>query len=290
MMHPIRRIRGTAAAALLFAVPVPGQAVDFSETVTFGDSLTNNWLLGFPFRTALYGDDPMELVFDRGSVAGDRLTDYAIPGAKSDWMLAEIGVYATRFQAGSQGLGTLLSFEIGGNDVLDNWGRLSAVPPGVDPSTDAVINVLVQRMINDLGLLWLTHPGARFVVWTIPDITFTPRHWSDRNTVRGSNFRAHLARVNSLIRLLDFLPNIVVLDTEIFLRTNATNPPVIRGRRLAGPPVMGVYDGLFADSIHPTAVANALVANAIIASMNAKWGAGLPPYTETELAQLARIP
>ena len=52
----------------------------------------------------------------------------------------------------------------------------------------------------------------------------------------------------------------------------------------------GVYAGLFADDIHPTAVANALVANEIIDVMNAKWGAGIPRYGDAELAALARIP
>lgn len=288
-MHLARQVGGLAAV-LLAAAPITAQAVDFSQTVTFGDSLTHNWLLGFPFRTALYGDDPMELVFDRGSAAGDRLTDYAIPGAESGLMIAQIGVYAVRYHTGSQGLGTLLSFEIGGNDMLNNWGRLSANPPGVDPYADVVITRLIHRILGDLGLLWATHPGARFVVWTIPDVTFTPRHWGDRNTGRGANFRAHLARVNSLLRLLDALPDIVVLDTEALIRAAATNPPVVRNRQLAGPPTAGVYDGLFADSIHPTAVANALVANEIIGLINAKWDASIPVYTEADLARLARIP
>jgi phospholipase/lecithinase/hemolysin len=289
-MHPPRWIAGVAAAALLPALLATAQSVDFSQTVTFGDSLTHNWLLGLPFRTALYGDDPMEAVFDRGAVAGDRLTDYAIPGAASNSMLAQIGVYALRRHTGAQGRGTMFSFEIGGNDVLDGWSRLSANPPGVDPAADDVITRLIHRIGSDLVLLWTTHRSARFVVWTIPDITFTPRHWSDRNTTRGVNFRAHLARVNSLLRVLDMLPNVAVFDTEAFLRASATNPPVVLGRQLTGPPASGAYSDLFADSIHPTAVANALVANEIIGLMNARWGAGIQVYTEADLARLARIP
>lgn len=289
-MHLLRQPRTLCAALLLAAAPLAAQHPDFAETVTFGDSLTSNWLLGLPFRTSLYGDDPMELVFDRAAAGNDRLTDYAIPGAKSDLMLAQIVAYAVRRQAGVQGRATLFSFEIGGNDVLDHWNLLSANPPGADPAADAVIDQLIHTIGSDLALLWVTHRGAGFVVWTIPDVTFAPRHWSDRNTARGDNFRAHLARVNSLLRLLGALPGFVVFDTEAFVRAHATNPPVLRGRQLAGPPVTGVHDGLFADSIHPTAVGNALGANEIIGLMNARWSANIAPFTEAELAALARIP
>jgi phospholipase/lecithinase/hemolysin len=289
-MHLPRWIGGLTTMALLAAGPVTAQNVDFAQTVTFGDSLTSNWLIGFPFRTSLYGDDPMERVFDRGAVSGDRLTDYAIPGADSSTLPVEIGIYAGRYLAGAQAQGTLFSFEIGGNDVLDHWDRLSANPPGVDPYADSVIDRLIYRISSELGLLWATHRSALFVVWTIPDVTDTPRHWSDRNTTRGANFRAHLARVNSLLRLLELLPEFAVLDLESFLRASATSPPVVRSLPLLGPPAYGSYAGLFADQIHPTAVANALLGNEIIREIQARWGDAIVPYGDAELAQLARIP
>lgn len=74
--------------------------------MTFGDSLTHNRLLGFPFRTALFGDDPMEAVFDKGATSGDRLTSYAIAGSTSEVVRAQILAYALRYLAGRSAAAT----------------------------------------------------------------------------------------------------------------------------------------------------------------------------------------
>ena len=99
-----------------------------------------------------------------------------------------------------------------------------------------------------------------------------------------------VGRVNDRIRSLDKYSFVVVLDLYALSQAMVDNPPVIFGHELVGPPAYGGFDHLFADTIHPTAVGNALIANAIIARINAKWGDDIPLYTEEELADLAHIP
>lgn len=86
------------------------------------------------------------------------------------------------------------------------------------------------------------------------------------------------------------MPNIVVLDTAALIQDLASDPPVLGSQQLAGPPATGLFAGLFADDIHPTAVGNALAANGIIDLSNARRGAGIPEYADPELRALARLP
>jgi len=274
----------------LFLAPIATGQADFSSSVSFGDSLTHNELIGFPFRIPLYGDDPMEAVFKKARLSGNKLTNYAVAGSHAVHVLAQMGAYGIQVAANRQALATMISYEIGGNDILDNDRKLGASPPGRDPSADKMINDLLKNIFEQLFLLYVYHPSAKFVIWTIPDITYTPKEWSKRNTTEGKNIRAHLNRINMAIRSLELYPQVVVLDTEVIIRDLAMNPPLIHNRRLIGPPAKGDYDNMFADEIHPTAVSNALLANFILDRMNARWKTTFPKYTENELAALARIP
>lgn len=287
-MLAIRRRALTSAAALWLVLPAAAQQVRFAATVAFGDSLTHNDLLGLPFRRSLYGADPMEAVFRKGASSGDRLSSYAIAGSKSQHVTAQIGVYAVRLALRMQPLATTISYEIGGNDILSNFDLLAAGPPGRNAAADREMNLLLRNIAEHLTLLYIFHPRATFVVWTIPDVTWTPRRWSDRNTTRGANVRSHVARINDLIRALDVVPNIVVLDTAGLIRQAAAAPPIVRGRPLVAAPAYGKHDHVFADRIHPTAVSNAVLANVVIATMNTKWRLSISAYSDGELAALAR--
>lgn len=291
-MHA-RTLSGIAVAACALLQPVRTQSfphpLDFSQTVAFGDSLTANELLGFPFRFSLYGADPIEAVFRKAARSGDRLNSYAVPGVESNLAIAEIAVYAGRYLAGDQKLATLISFEIGANDLLNDFDRYAAGPPGANRAVDAQIDRIIDRIFSDLLLLYLAHPRATFVVWTLPDVTYTPKLWHLRNGQAGDNFRAHLARINGFIRWTALVPEVVVLDTETLIRSLTESPPTLQGSSLLPPPAMGRHNCLFADDIHPTAVGNALVANAIIDALALKFATSLPKYTEAELAALARI-
>jgi len=276
----------------LAAVPAAFGQADFTDTVTFGDSLTHNDLLWLYYGNPpdLYEADPMEAVFDKGAAAGDDLTSYAVAGSESKDVELQIDLYFFNRLIQSQDQATLFGFEIGGNDVLNSIGLLAANPPGQNPSADAVIDGIIANMKSDLFLLRRTHKKARFVVWTIPDVTLTPGLWNSLSPGEVANVRAHLERVNTLIRSLDALPYAVVLDLYTLLEITVANPPVLFGHQLVPPPAHGDYDDLFADEIHPTAVSNALIANAVIKLINAKWNDDIPLYTKEELADLAHIP
>jgi len=42
--------------------------------------------------------------------------------------------------------------------------------------------------------------------------------------------------------------------------------------------------------VHPTAVANALIANTLIETLNGRWGGNVGQYSDAELRALARVP
>ena len=53
------------------------------------------------------------------------------------------------------------------------------------------------------------------------------------------------------------------------------------------PPAMGFPPAQFADPIHPTAIANGLVANEIIAALNNSLDDEIEYYSDEELASMA---
>ncbi len=269
-----------------------GQA-DFTDTVTFGNSLTHNDLLGIVYGNPqdMYGMDPVEAVFEKGAEPGDELVNYAIAGSESEDVQIQIDLYELFRLLQIQDKATLIGFEIGSNDILNNVNLLAAYPPGENPSADAVIDNIIGNLIQDLSRLRASHREAQFVVWLIPDVTLTPDLWYELFPDEVENVRAHIGRVNRLIRgagnRFDFL---IAFDSYTAIQEVVYEPPVIFGYPLVPPPAYGDYDHLFADEIHPTAVSNALIANEIIARINEDWNDFIPLYTEEELADLAYIP
>lgn len=276
----------------LFAPAVYGQA-DFTDTVTFGNSLTHNDLLGIVYGNPqdMYGMDPAEAVFEKGAIAGDELVNYAIAGSESDDIRYQIDLYEFFRLLQIQDKATLFGFEIGSNDILNNVNLLAAYAPGENPSADAVVDNIIDNLIQDLSRLRASHLEAQFVVWLIPDVTLTPDLWNDLFPDEVENVRAHIERVNRLIRGAgDRFYFLVAFDSFTAIQEVVFDPPVIFGYPLVPPPAYGDYDHLFADEIHPTAVSNALIANEIIMQINEEWNDFIPLYTEEELADLARIP
>lgn len=262
------------------------------DVVTFGDSLTHNDLLGWYYGNPqdLYGNDPMEATFNKAARAGDSLRNYAIAGSTSQQVNVQIDLYDLQRLLGNQPLANLIGYEIGGNDILNNIDLLAQFGVGESPVADGVIDRLLYNQINQLSYLASTHPGGKAVLWNIPDVTYTPELFGLLNAQEVANVQAHVQRANEFIDGLSSLPNVVVVDLYMMLTETVQNPPVIFGTPLVPPPGFGDYDHLFADSIHPTAVGNAIIANDIIEAINSKWGLIIPLYTEEELAELARIP
>jgi phospholipase/lecithinase/hemolysin len=282
------------AASLILALSTPAvfAAADFTHVVTFGDSLTHNdplgWYSGKP--QDLYGADPMEAVFAKAATEEDKLNNYAVAGSQSARLGIQVSFYELFRRSGSQDTASLLSIEIGALDVLGNVNLLGAHPPGQHPPADAVIDQLIANIAAVLEYLQDSHPDAQFVLWTVPDVTLIPDHWHDLTVYERGNIRAHIQRVNQWIQGLAEHASVTVFDLYAWMQQAMLIPPVILGHRLVPPPALGNYDHLFADDLHPTAVTNALIANAIIKQINLRFEDTIPLYTETELAALARIP
>jgi phospholipase/lecithinase/hemolysin len=276
---------------LLFAPAAFGEA-DFTEVVTFGDSLTHNDILGLVYGNPqdMYGADPMEALFNKGAIPGDELTNYAVAGSESGHVELQIDLYDFFRLIFLQDKATLFNFEIGGNDILNNADLLSTHAPGENAQADAVIDNIISNIQKNLRRLWSSHPDAQFVIWTIPDVTITPRFWNALTPEEVENIQKHIERVNQRIRNAQRYPFVVVLDLYKLIQIGVSNPPVIIGHQLVPPPDYGDYDRIFADEIHPTAVSNALIANFIIMLINKKWDDTVSLYTQEELADLAHIP
>ena len=262
------------------------------DAVTFGDSLTHNDLLGWFYGNSqdLYGNDPMQAAYNQAAVTGDSLRKYAVAGSESQNVSAQIVLYNLQRLRGNQPLANLIGYEIGGNNILNNIALLTQFGVGESADADGIINQLLSDQVNQLAHLASTHPSAKILLWNIPDVTFTPKLFGLLTAQEIANVQAHTQRANEYLNGLTSLPNVVVLDLYTTLRETVESPPVIFGTPLVPPPAFGNYDHIFADSIHPTAVANAIIANAIIDAVNTKWGMTIPLFTEHELAELAYLP
>ncbi|MFP5212907.1 MAG: SGNH/GDSL hydrolase family protein [Acidobacteriota bacterium] len=286
-----RRVCWIALLIVVLFAPAAFAGANFSQVVTFGDSLTNNDLIWITTGKSpdLYGNDPMEAVFVKGGGVGSKLTSYAVAGTESSYLQYEVGAYFANRAAGKQAKATLFCIEMGGNDVLNNIGLLASAPPGASGAADGVIQEIMDSINEGWTQLRQFHSNAQFVFWTIPDVTLIPKHWGEYTGTEQANIRAHLKRVNRYIKSLESFQNVVVLDLYQITQTFVSTPYYVNGHQLVPPPVHGDYDDLFADEIHPTAVTNAILANRIIKRMNVRWSDAIPLYTKRQLARLAHF-
>lgn len=278
-------------SSLAFFCPTSTAQVDLNQMVTFGDSLTHNDLLGLVTGKpqSMYGNDPNQAFFEKAKQPGDDLDSYAVGGSETGDILTQIGLYDFFRLLGVQDAGTLFGIQAGGNDILNNIGLLATHPPGNEPAADKIIDDAIENL-REAVLELADRPGVDFIVWTIPDVTLTPEHFGQFTATEAQNVRAHVERANVLIRAAANKSQVAVFDLFTFLDNTVANPPVLFGQQLVGPPAFCGFDYLFGDEIHPTSVHNALMANSIIASVNAKWGLNIPVYDDCELADLAQIP
>jgi lysophospholipase L1-like esterase len=292
-INAMRRISFlTSCFCLLLWVPMASGAVNLQDVVTFGDSLTDNDLLGLYSDSpqTLYGRDPMHAVFYKASRRGTELWKYAVAGSESGALEVQVEAYESARLVGLQDKATLFNIEVGGNDILNNIDRLAAFPPGARSSVDRVVDNIISNIRGSWRVLRASHPYAKFIIWTVPDVTQTPDQSSRLSNAKAANVRAHIQRANRSIRSLSSNSSVVVLDLYKIMREFIADPPVFFGNQLIPPPGYGDYDTLFADKIHPTAVSNAIIANRIIELMNSKWRDSIPFYTDRQLARLAHIP
>ena len=279
---------------LFFLAMAPATAwsqVDLSRAVSFGDSLSDNDSLFLLFGTdpAIYGADPFESAFNRASGPDDSLTSYAVLGSTSEDVLGQVIDYTISRWLGREPRATLVSLQAGGNDFLTEeiLLTLATAPPGVNASVDRLVNRIQRNLLKSVLLVRFVDRNASVVVWTVPDVTLTPFVLSlglDRQSM--ANVQLHINRLNQGIRQLQRQRRIAVLDIASVLTAVSIDPPTIDGITLTPTPFFGFGSAVFADPIHPTAVANGLLANELIETLNARFDDDIPPYTEAELREL----
>jgi phospholipase/lecithinase/hemolysin len=268
-------------------------AARFTRVVTFGDSLTHNDVLHLRSRLPrkMYGKDPMEAVFRKGMARGEKLRNFAVAGSfaveSSDHPLniaRQVDVYEFLLFIGRQKEATFVSFEIGGNDIINDIQFLVSAD---EPQGERLINDIIADIEDSWLRLRNLLPNAQFLIWTVPDVTLTPK-LSDLSDVEAANVRAHIERVNLFISSLAVDHRVLVFDHYTIMQELVAVPPVVAGQVLVPPPENGHFNDLFADNRHPTAVSNALVANEMIKRINEHYEDTIPLYSEQELAALAQ--
>lgn len=266
--------------------------VETHRSSSFGDSLTDNESLHLIFGTdsEIYGADPFEALFNKAAGTGDKLKNYAVLGSSSADVLQQINTYAWARVAKRIQRSTLVSIQAGGNDFLDpeNLMYLAMAAPGESPEADAIVNRIRQNIVKSVQTIKRVDK-AQVIVWTVPDVTLTP-YWAffiDLDGVAAENVRQHIERLNHFIRGMGQRKQIAVLDISSVFTEAIFNPPVIAGVPL---PYYGVPFAIFADPLHPTAVANGITANALIVEANSTFDDSIPLYSEAELAAMAGLP
>ncbi len=265
--------------------------VDTTQSVAFGDSLTDNDSLFLLFGTdpEIYGADPFEAVFNKAAAETDQLTNYAVLGSTSSQVLDQVLSYALSRLQGTSSPATLISLQAGGNDLLTEEILFSfaAAPPGKSKSADRFANDIRCNLLSSLMVLRFVDRKADVVIWTIPDVTLTPYVLSYGLDAKSQkNVRLHIERLNGTIRALGRSRNVVILDIADVLTEVALDPPTILGVPLTPPPAFGFGAAIFADPIHPTAVSNGLLANELIENLNRKFDDNIPFYSDAELVTL----
>jgi len=104
-----------------------------------------------------------------------------------------------------------------------------------------------------------------------------------------ANIRAHMQRANRRIMQYNNHARVAVLDFYSLHHMVVAQPPVLNGTTIQGPPVHGQYAFLHADDVHPTAVGNGYIANALASVVNREFNANVPMYSDAELAALAHL-
>lgn len=267
--------------------------VNTTRSVSFGDSLTDNDYLFLIFDNDpfLYQADPFERMFQKAASQGDVLENYAVLGSESQHVLQQVRQYVSARSAGQLPPATLLSLEAGGNDFLNEAKlfQLANYPPGANEAADEIVNSIRQNLMQSVRLLRQVD-DAPVVLWTIPDVTQVPvSYLYGFSPDQLSNLRLHVARINQFLRHQTKRKDLVLMDMAEVLNMATYSPPVIMEQIIYPAPLVGSPTYIFADPIHPTAVANGILANEMIQSLNKKLADDIPLYSEEELGTMAGI-
>jgi len=306
-----RYLNSAIAAALLLASGAHAASQPFDNVVVFGDSLSDDG----NFSSKLFPSGPtMRFTTNPGEVAVERVaqhygfnlqpsssggTDYAWGGALAASDTSEFGIPipSTQHQLNDYFASTggradshaLYTFWIGANDL---FGALdSNSPNGV-----AVATATAQSALNELTQL--RNAGARYiVVFNIPDLSKTPDYnGTPQMTAANQLAVAYNNQLNAGIGQLGVgiipvntyaLINEVVANPARYGFTNVTNEACNSFSSILCTPSSLVTpkaasDYLFADGVHPTTAAHAMLAQVVLSELAAPGQISL--LGETELA------
>lgn len=295
-MKPSRwKQRATAIALATLAAASQGAQAQFSNTVFFGDSLTDNgsYKPVLPPGTGLFTTNPgpvwAQLLADRyGTTAAPSNqggTDYAYGGARvtahpgfpdqpPTASAVPIALQVQTYLGGGRADGNALySIWGGANDIFVALGQLQS---GAITPAEAQTNVAIEAQAVAGMVGQLQAAGANYVmVWNLPDIGKTPfgqgsgsapsisALTSFYNTTLNLGLNAvggNVIRVN----VFGFL-NEVIANPAAYGIANVTTPAcgatpslVCTSVNLVAPDAATTY--LFADSVHPTSAGHVALA------------------------------
>ncbi|MBD8882185.1 MULTISPECIES: autotransporter domain-containing protein [Rhodanobacter] len=304
-MFRTRHLVGAIATALMFSTAA--SATDFSNVVVFGDSLSDAGNLSLaegsttPMRfTTNPGQTASELV---AAGLGDPITasllggtDYAYGGAGVVQGVAPVPTLPQQFQmylaanGGHANANTLYEVWGGANDIFYLLGSTS------NSATLAASTINVAK--TEIGLLnQMQVSGAKYVVvYNLPNIGVTPEFTADGPTVSAgvtqlsvlfnSTLNSGLAQLsNAGLNVIPVntyaLINEVIANPSAYGFTNVTTPActggsgssVQCGPQGSGAPVTYApgtnQTYLFADGVHPTTAAHAMLAQVVLSEIAA---------------------
>jgi outer membrane lipase/esterase len=316
MIKPVRRL---LAAALALAC-VPASAQTYSETVFFGDSLTDS---GFyrPFLVEVGGPGAAltgRFTTNPGLVWSEYLADFYGTGANSAWGLTTTGIVP---QDGT-------NYAAGGATVVPGPGFPPTPPTQFAPSLTTQVNAYLARNggradpnalftvwggANDLffalqgaitpaqflgsaqaqvGLVGtLTNAGAQYIlVPTIPDVGLTPFGLS-QGPAGSAGITQLVDAYNQTLfgGLAAANLRVIPLDTYHLIREISADPTAYGFNSAMIPACAGtsltcVSTGsgrAFADGVHPSTEAHAIIAQYAVSVLEAPRQVAILPHSAT---------
>ncbi len=255
--------RAALVLALLLGL-APGYAgaasIDLSHLAVVGDSLAVGVGSGNPSEPVRRTSYAARLA----AQAGSRLESAAVSGARVEDALAQASVVASNAP-------TVVVVWIGSNDAL--FAALSADPSRLTPPArfDRAFREAVRR---------ISGTGATLVVATVPDVTRTPRA-AGLSAAQAAAIRNRVALFNRAIADTARAAGALLVDIHGLLEA-AHREGVRVGLRLLTTRADG---GLFSpDGFHPSATGQAILANAFIDAINARFGTAVPPVDVADVA------
>jgi len=176
---------------------------------------------------------------------------------------------------------------IGGNDFLHALGA---------PDPDAALALALPRALANyrraFEAILGAHPAVNVVAATVPDIRHLPEFAGRLALNRAAAFTAAIARFNDQVRALAAAdPRVALVDLDLLARLGsllARDRVPVAGRRLDRARPGNDPDCFFlADGRHPGTLAQGQMARLFVATINAKFDAGIPPLTAPEVAGIA---